>query len=129
MKFIDHIQAVEILRDIVKDLPQDYSYYDRVHEIDPTTESMPNEDIPCQYRWGEKPACIVGQVFDRLGIEVDEAWEGRTAISLDWELERLGTVRFTYRALDVLRAAQLYQDRGASWVSAVDGARRTAEEL
>ena len=79
-----------------------------------------------------KPLCIVGQVFDQLGVTLDAINRvrgdqyGTVNIITRYGGQTLGGVKFTRGAAEVLNSAQRVQDSDGTWGGALAEARLTA---
>lgn len=84
-----------------------------------------DEDMSCQYFEQGEPACIVGHVFADAGVS--EADLGAyNATDVDTARSAIGAT-MEPEASVALTIAQIFQDEGASWGSAVDAAVTAAE--
>ena len=121
MEKIDAQQVLEVLDQIVEEVGPSYGYDDRFQELKGRPRNWRDhpEDMSCHYTIDGKPACIVGEVLSRVGIEPQD-WRGV------WESDRAVDVprrRFTVAANQALRRAQRLQDMGRTWSEAVEQAK------
>lgn len=86
-----------VIAAVVNDYGRDYTY--------PYGED-------CMYQVSDKPACIVGHVLDRLGVEYNPDWERNDVCTI--------APKAPVDVLFALDAAQTVQDRGESWGKAYD---------
>lgn len=91
-----------VIAAVVNDYGRDYTY---PGEIGP--------DTTCQYQLEGKPACIVGHVLDRLGVEYNTSWENLGITDILYGPEQ-GEVAHA------LASAQDTQDSGEPWGAAYD---------
>jgi hypothetical protein len=88
-----------VIREIVAEFGEHYVY-------------LPGNE-GCVYQENGKPSCLVGHVFDRMGVPYNQRWEEKDAswvISVNGGDEQLGFA---------LRAAQYVQDDERSWGEAL----------
>jgi hypothetical protein len=125
---INTLKVMSLLQEAVKLKGADYVY----------TSEHPDE---CLYNNDDgTPSCIVGYVFDSLGLKVPEEANSRP-------LRTMGTttyptvqpprvhvnlvsteVEFTPGAFEALTMAQSYQDQGVDWGTAVEYAKESVHK-
>jgi hypothetical protein len=118
-------EAFELAKSFVEPNP-DFIYKDE--------EGKSGVGANCHYIHGadtdlEKPGCIVGTMFDALGVERSDLIRcddlSRTASQVLSSLELRGMVQLLGPVGEFLDALQVHQDRGHNWGNALrDAARR-----
>lgn len=88
----------------------------------------------CRYVINGRPFCIDGCAFFELGIDIDalkKMDEKNSSVSTLWHAGngRIAHLQFTYAAMMVLQRAQMEQDSGYEWQTALNRARSTYDEL
>ena len=116
------VNVLNVMKDLVEEYGDSYTYDDRVKSI----RGWNTKEDGCEYEIEGQPACIVGMVFDRLGI-LEEVLNSHPKHGLDTAVGAL--LNPNDSVTKVLSAAQEAQDRGAPWEYAYKKSQYTAKYL
>lgn len=151
---INASRALRMIQDAVKTRSPEYNYK---HDPERFPEGTSGAAKPCVYVRNGQADCLVGVAFvlegmpvsvlEQIETESDEfeneedhdcdvegcgtVDDHSTGISNPWLLERLRALsgfEFTPEAVDVLSAAQMYQDTSRTWGEAEAAAAKTKEQ-
>jgi hypothetical protein len=131
-KLITTSIVLDLLEAAVEERGEDYVYQ----------QNLPNHYLGgCLYLVEDKPGCIVGVVFDKLGVSheaiglMDQGTSysgGGFSVTAEAVQEILGQDGFEFEdheAIEILRTAQHVQDAGDTWGNALKDAHRTADRI
>lgn len=104
---LDRETALRLLGEVVADFGEDYVYPTELRDVEGV----------CLYWASGKPACLVGHVLHRWGVDVELLKGGA------YDLPNQG-VALTEDALEVLADAQRAQDQRMTWGYALERAQR-----
>jgi hypothetical protein len=111
------VEVVGHLENIVAEYGADYVYQRR-------QLNGPDPFAPvCVYVWNGEPDCIAGKVLARMGVSIEKlaSYEGSSVSVVAPVVSNLGDA-----ATNVLRVAQVVQDKGGTWGEALAEAKTVA---
>lgn len=140
-KTLDTDTALALLEQVVEEAGPDYRYQYTEQEIEafrawylPPDESYDINSIMCKYVDDGAPRCIVGKVLAKWD---PEGWTSLHTVKANGPADALGAFwdrdaegyseHITMSAATVLREAQLSQDRGEPWATAMQAAKAAAQ--
>lgn len=120
---IDGNRAIELLREVVEELGDDFKY---------KAPSTPNGTRRCVYAHNSQPSCGVGRVLHSLGIPVEqlEALDADIdGVSADRVGHKIEGLKVTGVAAEALVAFQTEQDRGDRYKDALAAAEWAVRKI
>lgn len=135
MKTYTYDETLALLQEAVSERGEHFIY-----------EQRPEPGPSCRYAWDGKPDCIVGHVFAKVGVPVQEMlfgdkiedyngvpnrgkYSSEGADSVVENLESDGVVSFTPRARRLLLEVQNKQDYGMTWGDSLAGGVHRTKHL
>jgi len=130
MKVYNYAETLAMLNEVADEMGCDTLYRDlRAADMPDVSESCYNAHKRSDGTF--VPGCIVGQVVvKKLGVPALKLWDGKWGML---SVSRMGArdlaewlssedVRFTFKALELLRIVQVEQDSDTPWGEAIDQA-------
>jgi hypothetical protein len=115
-EFLTYSRAVELLREVVAEAGEDFVY-----------ESPIEPKSRCLYVHDGQPGCIVGHVFHRAGVSVEDLAGVEDWTPLDYEEVRQFCDWADEPARKLLAAVQVQQDDCTPWGEALRRALETGD--